>query len=207
MARRTGRYNDWGKTYKAFSYALLDAGKQIAADTKRDFALISEEFLDDLNGEWPHGTTITRIGWGKNNVKTRSFGGNHDHPWFTGQLHDSVAVRVADKNRTVAVRYMPPSADGGPQHTQTDRNIIGAEWAHEVAERKAPWYFLPGLQIQLIVGVPYAEKVNESIQHLGFMENLSTDLINKVDSWVESGALAKRTYIADGTMKMHKRVR
>lgn len=213
MAKRTGRYHDWGKTYKAFSYALLNAGNALASDTKRDMAILSREFLGELDAEWPHRTTITRIGWGKNNVSNRTFGGDRNHPWYTGQLHDSVAVRVAEKNKTVSVEYMNPSA-GDAQHMSASDgmkidHIIGADWGRQVATGKAPYYFLPGIQVQLIVGVPYAEKVNESDRHAGFMGALSVDLINKVDAWIEAGGLTRRNYLADDktAISTHRRFR
>ena len=203
MAKRKGRYNDWGKTYKAFSYAFLNAGRVIAEDTKLDLTVVGEKFLAKVDSEWPHSSTAMSSGG-----KVMRFGGDREHPWYTGQLHDSLAVRIAYKNKTVSVRYMPPSPDTGKaQHTEQINNIIGAEWAHEVAERRAPWYFLPGLQMQLIVGVPYADKVNESSRHLGFADDLASELINHIDTYIAEGGFAKREYFADDKVVKHKRVR
>lgn len=199
MAKRSGYYHDWGKTYRAFSYALKGAGAEMAEDTKRDFDIMAKDYLKELDAQWPHGTTL------KNGAK---FGGDHDHPWYSGQLHDSVAIRVAEKNRTISVHYMPPSPDTGePQEMGNIKDIVGVEWAHEVAEGKVPYYFLPGIQLQFVVAVPYTEKVNESARHAGFFEELSNGLINKADEWVNSGVFRRRKYYADGKVHTHKRVR
>lgn len=205
MAKRTGKYHDWGKTTKQFSYALLDAGREMTNDVKRDFAYLAEECLTEMDAKWPHNTEV------KKNGKTRRFGGDHDHPWFYGQLHDSMAIRIAEKNKTVAVRYMPPSpATTEKQHMSEGGlkidNIDGKEWGKMVAEQRAPYYFLPGIQVQLIAGVPYAEKVNESSRHAGFFENLSVELINKYDNFMLTGSSIKHTtYIADGSSKVKRK--
>lgn len=187
---RDKQFNDWGKTYKSMSYHLLDAGKQLTEIGKRDFTYLAQEYLSEVDAKWPHSTTVTRIKWGKNNVKTSHFGGDKDHPWYYGQLHDSVAIRIADKNRTVSVSYMPTRATT-PQHTSKSdgvgeyKNIIGAEWA-QIAAYNAQYYFLPGIQFQLIVGVPYANKVNDSGRHHGFADSMMDDFVNKIETYILS---------------------
>lgn len=208
MAKRTGRYHDWGKTYKAFSMALLGAGKALNSIATYELQDVAEGYLREEDANWPHGTTVTRIGWGQNNVKSRSFGGDRDHPWYTGQLHDSVAVRIMQGNRITSVHYMPPSSDTGkPQHTETIKNIIGAEWARQVAEGGGARYLLPGVQVQLIIGVPYAEKVNSEGRHYGFADSLSNELYSAVNQWVFDGGLTRNVVIADekGNAKVVKR--
>lgn len=192
MAKRTGYYHDWGRASKAFSYALLGAGKALTELGAQQLSYLGEEFLAEQDAKWPHSTFIA-----KGTVVTNMFGGDHDHPWYYGQLHDSVAVRIANGNKTLAVRYMPPAASAGPaQHTENDPHIIGAEWA-AIAAQRAKWYLLPGAQIQLIIGVPYAEKVNESSRHLGFFDNLQTELINAVDAFTWKDGFTKTRVIAD----------
>lgn len=199
MARSASFYN-WGKTYKAMSMALTNAGEtlnQIAIDGLRE---VAESFLKDEDANWPHGTTVQTLSK-KNGLvasATQKFGGDAFHPWYTGQTHDSVAVRIMSKNRITSVHYMPPSPDTGrPQHTETINNIIGAEWAREVAEGHGPRYFLPGVQIQVIVGVPYADKINESGRHQGFADYLADELFDKVDAWVIGGGLTRNWVVAD----------
>lgn len=195
--RRTGRYNDWGKAYKACSMCLLSAGKALNEIALSELGDVATVYLRELDAQWPHSSTITRFGFGKNAVSSRKFGGDHDHPWWSGQMHDSVAVRVMQGNRIAAVRYMTPSpSTGSPQHTETIDDIVGVEWAHQIAEGAGARYFLPGVQVQLIIGVPYAEKVNNSSRHSGFVDNLSNDLYSAVNQWVFSGGLTRTTVIA-----------
>lgn len=187
--RRTSVYNDWGKTYKACSMALLGSGKALNQIALVELQEVAEKYLRDKNAEWPHSTQVGR----------QRFGGDHEHPWYSGQLHDSVAVRIMQGNRISSVHYMPPSPDTGkPQHTETIKDIVGVEWAHQIAEGAGPRYFLPGVQAQLIVGVPYTEKVNESGRHAGFVDSLADDLFSAVNEWVDGGGLVRPTIVANG---------
>lgn len=193
MAKRTGTYHEWGKTYRAFSQALLGAGRAMNSIATVELQDVARSFLGAQDAQWPH-----RTSWQSKNGRNMRFGGDHNHPWYTGQLHDSVAVRIASKNRTISVHYMPPSPDTGkPQTAGNIKNIIGADWARQVAESQAPYYFLPGVQVQLIIGVPYTEKVNESGRHSGFADALADELFSAVNEWIFGGGLKRATVIAD----------
>lgn len=179
--------------------ALLNAGKALNSIATVELQSVAENFLRAQDAQWPHSSTGRSYFDGRIKILNGAkFGGNAMHPWYTGQLHDSVAVRIMQSNRITSVHYMPPSPDTGKaQHTETINNIIGAEWAREVAFEHGARYFLPGLQVQLIVGVPYAEKVNESGRHFGFVDNLSDELFNSVNNWVDAGGLKRPTVYAD----------
>ena len=60
--------------------------------------------------------------------------------------------------------------------------IIGSEWARDVAGRAEHTYWKgsKALQAQLIIGVPYAEKVNEEGRHAGFAEELEAQFYDAV---------------------------
>lgn len=206
MARRIEKFHNWGKTYRAMSMALLESGKALNSIATVELQEVAENFLKEQDAQWPHSTTVTKIKWGKNNVKKQMFGGDELHPWYSGQLHDSVAVRIMQGNRITSVHYMPPSPDtGAPQHTETIKNIVGVDWAHQVAE-SGPRYLLPGVQVQLIIGVPYTDKVNESGRHAGFADSLADDLFSAVNTWVDHGGLTRNTVISDGqTVKVVKK--
>lgn len=192
MAKRSNTFYDWGKTYKAFSQAILGAGKALNSIALIELREVAEKYLRSQDAKWPHNTIAKSRGG-----RTMKFGGDSTHPWYTGQLHDSVAVRIMQGNRISSVHYMPPSpATGKPQHTENINNIIGAEWAREIAEQAGPRFFLPGVQVQLIVGVPYSEKVNESGRHLGFASTLADELTKDVDGWITGGGLRRPTVIA-----------
>lgn len=191
MAKRTGTYHDWGKTYNAFSQAILNAGKALNSIALVELQEVSVKYLKNQDAQWPRSVTTKSSGG-----KTMNYGGDHYHPWYSGQLHDSVAVRIMQGNRITSVHYMPPSAIAGqPQHTESIKNIIGAEWAREIAEGAGPRYFLPGVQVQLIVGVPYSDKVNESGRHLGFADSLADELFSAVYAWIDSGGLKRPTVV------------
>lgn len=200
---RTGRYNNWGKTYKGFSQALLGSGKALNQIALSDLQEVAHKYLRNQDAQWPHNTTAVSKGG-----KTMNFGGNAEHPWYTGQLHDSIAVRIMQGNRITSVQYMPPSpATGKPQHTETIKHIVGTEWAHEIAEQHGARFFLPGVQVQLIVGVPYADKVNEDGRHAGFADHLADELFSEVNQWVFGGGLSRNILTADenGNVKITKR--
>lgn len=202
MAKRTGTYHDWGKTYKAFSQAILNSGKALNQIATVELQGVAEQFLREEDAQWPHNTVVPKKG--------QSFGGDANHPWYSGQMHDSMAVRIAQGNRTTSIHYMPsrsypPNGEPGryldSSGAQTMRgvsdHIIGIEMARDVAERRAPYHFLPGVQVQLIIGVPYSDKVNESGRHFGFADNLADNLFSKVNDWIFDGGLTRPTLIAD----------
>ena len=200
---RTGRYNNWGKTYKGFSQALLGSGKALNQIALVDLQEVGHRFLRNQDAQWPHSSTAKSA-----SGKTMKFGGDAEHPWYTGQLHDSIAVRIMQGNRITSVQYMPPSQDTGkPQHTETIKHIVGAEWAREIAETHGARYLLPGVQVQLIVAVPYAEKVNEDGRHAGFADYLADELFSDVNQWVFDGGLSRNILTADekGNVKITKR--
>lgn len=185
---RTSAHADWKKFAASFSDALGDCGEQLTNFGKMKLSDSCREWIKKVDSEWPHHTEVTRIKWGRNNVVTSSFGGDRDHPWYSGQLHDSIAVRIAEKNRNIAVHYMPASATE-PQHAtvqdagQRYDHIIGAEFAVREAYN-AQFYFLRGIQMQVIVGVPYARKVDESPRHYGFLMNLQADFFSYIEDRV-----------------------
>jgi hypothetical protein len=86
---------------------------------------------------------------------------------------------LAEGNKTIAIRFMPPaSSDTEGQHMDHPKitGIIGSEWARDVAGRAEHTYWKgsKALQAQLIIGVPYAEKVNEEGRHAGYAEELES---------------------------------
>lgn len=196
---RNQKFNDWGKTYNAFSMAILGAGKALNNIALSELQDVARSYLKEQDANWPHSSA-------KDNGAR--FGGDREHPWYSGQLHDSVAVRIMQGNRISSVHYMPPSADTSrPQHTESIKGIIGADWAHEIAEGAGARYLLPGVQVQLVVGVPYADKVNDSDRHHGFADSLADDLFTDVNDWINAGGLSRNVLIRadDKTVKVIKR--
>ena len=171
---------EWKKFSAAFSEALGDVGEQMTNFGKMAISDSCQQWLKDLDAEWPHHTD-----WVRNSGKVSSFGGDHFHPWYYGQLHDSIFTRVAEKNRTVSIHYMPPSATK-PQHAtykdagQKYDRIVGAEFAAQESHN-VQYVFLPGIQAQLVVAVPYARKVNELPQHAGYLDNLQAEFFSYIE--------------------------
>ena len=169
---------DWKKFAASFSEALGEAGEQLTGWAKGRLS----------DSEWPHNTLVTRPGK-SSMVVQQSFGGDRFHPWYYGQLHDSIAVRISERNRNIAIHYMPASATI-PQHaTAKDAgmqydSIVGAEFAVREAHN-AQYYFLRGIQMQLIVGVPYARKVDESPRHAGYLNVLKADFFSYLEECLD----------------------
>lgn len=177
--------SSWKKFSAAFSESLADAGEQCTGFGRRILTETCEEWLHKYDSQWPHHTTVTKIRWGKNNVQRQMFGGDTFHPWYLGHLHDSVFVRIADGNRTISIQYMPQSASGAQHASSKDAgrtytHIIGHDFAVQEAHN-AEYVFLPGVQMQLGVGVPYARKVNESTRHHGFIEVMRADFFSDIE--------------------------
>lgn len=191
------RAASWGKASRGFSTALGKAGEHLSGWAREWMSEAADSALKQIDAEWPRETRVTRIGFGHMNVKTRQFGGDHEHPWYTGQLHDSVAGVVSDKNRTVSINYMPPAATS-PQNYKGFNHIIGHEWAITKA-RDAEYVFLPGIQAKLIVGVPYADKVDSSSRHYDFVRSLNNYFASYVEDYFTEKAQGFRTrvFVAD----------
>ena len=193
MARRTASRNDWKKFSVGIAERLGYAGEHLSNWAKMWMDEAVARAIDKIDADWPQHTET---------ANGARFGGDHNHPWYYGQLHDSVAGFVTDKNRVVgSIHYMPQSAE----HPQKYRgpagsfdNIIGHEWAIREAQN-ARWYLLPGIQARMVIGVPYAREVNETGRHAGYIEELSTQFASEVEDFFTSrtGMYRTRVFVAD----------
>lgn len=192
MARAKGGHRfsaKWNKFASASSEALIDCGEQLTKQGETIMIRGCEEWLKKTNAEWPHSTSVVT-----RNLRTQNFGGDHDHPWYTGQLHDSVAVRVADGNRIIATRYMPASATSPQTATAEEAGrdydrIIGQQFGILMAGR-ASRVAQKGTNAQMFIGVPYAQWVNEQPRHEGFINELNVQFISFLEDYfsVNNGA-------------------
>lgn len=167
----------WNKFRSAFSDALIDCGQQLTKQGETIMVRGCEEWLKKTDNEWP-----------KDNMqryKKRQFGGDHDHPWDTGTLHDSVFVRIADGNRIIATRFMPPSATGPQTATAAEAgrdysNIVGAQFGRAMAAgtNRVRQH---GTNAQMFIAVPYAQAVDNQWQHEGYINNLNVDFISYLE--------------------------
>lgn len=197
MSRRTSRYNDWKKASAAFAAALGDAGQHLSGWAKELMNEAVSNAMGKIDGEWPRTTTAK-----SKKGKYMYFGGDHDHPWYTGVLHDSVAGFVTDKNRVIGgIHYLEQAATDS--QTYKGMTVLGRTEAVREANN-ARFFLLPGIQARFVVGAPYARDVNESNRHAGFLESLSNTFANNVEEFFVARAgnyWYNRTYIADPKKK------
>lgn len=160
MGRYSGRFNRlFGKAEKGFATALLDAGQ---TTTKKGFELIDAAALEairSIDWEWPRG---------KDNGSYASgyLGGDAEHPWYSGTLHDSVAVGVAEGSVLRSMRFMTPGATFDQEYN--GQKIDGAEYGVNALMDAVKFGSgarggrVGSLMAVLVVGVPYADYINES---------------------------------------------
>lgn len=192
-----GRRINWRKTVRGFTDALGYAGEHLTGWAKEWMSEAVKDSLAQIDADWEGETHLKR-----ESGKISSFGGDKFHPWYTGQLHDSVAGIVSDRNRIVYKHFMPPAAIK-PQ-TYNGETIIGADWAERGAEDMARvLHFIPGVAASISVGVPYAIKVDEMKEHEGYMRELSTQFASNVEDYFmeKAGAYRTRVFVADTKKK------
>lgn len=192
-----------GKVVKGFTTALADASEHLTGWARGWMSDSVKDALLEMDSMWPHSTTIApHIGRSKKRNSTsfqlyaaQKFGGDRTHPWYTGQLHDSVVGAVSDNRRIVAMHYMPSHAST----LQKDENgnvVNGSECALAAAPSIArTMRFVPGVSASLFVTVPYAEKVNEMARHLNYEEELAADFAASVEDFFYGRAEGFRTRI------------
>lgn len=179
---KTGKwYWDWGKTSKGFAESLLEAGYTLTAKSVTRIADACQNFLEEEDWDWPRGQRFDashietrRAVRGSRGYKSGFRGGDADHPWYSGNLHDSVATGVIEGNRIRATRYMRPGAT--EYQTYKGQRVDGIS-AAEDAIRRAAYTFPKGgvsntLRAVLVVGVPYTDDVNHSDEHFDFLSPL-----------------------------------
>lgn len=164
----------WGDTYKAFSAELLRGAEKITKQGETILTKACESWLKEQDSNWP-----------RHHLKQSgaSFGGDRYYPWYTGNLHDSLATRVANNNRTISIRQMQPAATVAQSNGITHERVVGNYFGRMAAVRAAgAGAGYRGLQAQLFIGVPYAEKVNEMDTHEGYVEMMQDDFYTYVSS-------------------------
>lgn len=100
-------------------------------------------------------------------------------PYYTGNLHDSIAAYVSRSGRILRAVYMPQEAHE-PQHVTKiseagGKNIWGYREAINAVRRSRP--LATGIGATLFVAVPYAEGANETSHHAGYYDWLKEAFI------------------------------
>lgn len=182
MGERRGNRGiaNWGKFYSGFSQALADASKTFTKEGVKIFTGACKNWLSENNAQWPRGE-------GGGAYKSGYRGGDHYYPWFTGTLHDSMVAVVSDRNQIKSINYMQDVSRSTAWKDQTwkGQNINGRDCAEEVA-RRSQYVFLPGIQIRLLIGVPYARELDEKESHSGYIEEFERDFGSYMTSIAES---------------------
>jgi len=179
----------WKKTIQGFTYALGNASEHLTNWAKEWMSEATSQAIREIDDDWPHGAILP---------SGAKFGGSRFYPWYTGQLHDSVAGIVSDRHRVISVQYMPQEAFT-PQ-TYKGQKIIGHDWAVRGAMNiSRVLHFVPGIRASIVVGVPYAEDVNESTRHLDFIQELTNQFVSKVEDYftIKAQGYRTRVYVAD----------
>lgn len=187
MAKVAGMQHRWGKAAKGFAEALLDAGQTVTDYAANRLAVGLEEFIGETDWDWPRGA--------KNGpYKSGYRGGDADHPWYTGTLHDSIAASLIDGVRIRKVVYMWPSATEDQTDRRTGATYNGVTLGEQAARRAAHTFggSVGGLRAVLTIGVPYADEVNRSDAHFDFISPLEEDLVNEVRAQMEE--IPKRSF-------------
>ena len=185
-----GRSIKWNKTIHGFTEALGYAGEHLTGWAREWMQEAVNQSISTIDADWEGETHLKR-----ESGKVSSFGGDHFHPWYTGQLHDSVAGIVSDRHRTVSIQYMPPAATK-PQ-TYENQVVIGHDWAiRKVQEMERTLHLVPGIAATIVVGVPYAEKVDEMARHAGYMQELAVQFASSVEDYfiIKAGEYRTRVF-------------
>lgn len=173
----------WNKFRIAFSSALQEASKMVTKEAETELLNASEIWLNKTDSEWP-----------KSAGPFMGAGGDDMHPWFSGNLHDSVSVRIAEGMRTIGLRFMPMAAgdvyqDATAEDAGRDYPEIRGYVEGRLVAGRASRVRQNGLVAQLFIGVPYAQKVNTTGgphgDHKGFafylMKDFQHDMTQAMD--------------------------
>jgi hypothetical protein len=97
---------------------------------------------------------------------------------------------------------MPEDADG--VQTYEGMPIVGAEWAiREAQNMQRVLHFYPGVAATVVVGVPYADKVDQMPEHAGYMRELANQFASNVEDYFtkRAGEYRTRVFVADKKKK------
>ena len=177
MRPRSGFSLAWNKFRIAFNAELLQASQMVTKEAEKELLQVSEDWLKKTDAAWPKSSTLVY-----------NTGGDDMHPWYTGTLHDSMSIRIAEGMRTIGMRFMERSAIANQEAKaeQAGRdidNIVGYVEARLVAGRAAG-VRTNALSAQLFFGAPYAQWLNVTGgphgNHKGFAIEMEKDFLHDV---------------------------
>ena len=106
------------------------------------------------------------------------------HPWYTGNLHDSMAVGVMKGTRIMASSFMTPGATVLQSHE--GRTVDGVTAGMNALAKAARTFAPPtATRTVLVIGVPYAEKVNQMPGHEGYWDYFEREFVSSLAPAIE----------------------
>lgn len=168
MATKWGRgvlRSGWGKADKKFVEYIQLGGKTIGKKAAETLANAAAEFMANEDWDWPRGERYDTVYNGRSVRASGTYasgfrGGDAMHPWYSGNLHDSIAVGVFSGSRMLAARYMTPGA-AEPQ-TYGGQDIDGVTEGQRVLSNYASRAAGGSVRAVMVIGVPYADYINTS---------------------------------------------
>lgn len=161
--------SDWRKASKSFQVELLAQGKTVSKAAESILLFAGEEFLRSAEAQ-PKSLV----------------------PYYTGNLMDSIGVRVLQGNRLVGYRTMVETTT---QHALKPQRMVGVNgdiWGEvELMKRimRPSRRVRQSLVAQMIVGVPYAGNVGQSsntVSIVGFSKEINIDYFEELSKLFSS---------------------
>lgn len=135
----------WSNARRKFRTELLSCASGVGKAAQQVFASAGDSFLDFIQA-------------------------NNTLPYYTGNLHDSIAVVISRSGRVARALYMPKEATRA-QHAPGRKEIWGMREAISAVRRTS---YPRGVCGTLLVSVPYAEGVNNLPKHKGYLDTLES---------------------------------
>lgn len=193
----------WGKAAKGFAEYLNIAGQEISKPMAKKLADAAQEFMLNEDWDWPRGTRYDAYYKGRDVRGAETYssgyrGGDAMHPWYSGNLHDSIAVGVMIGTRILAERQMSP---GATEEQEYRGQIVDGYSAGHDALARAAHTFAPGqggdtLRAVMVIGAPYADELNTASEigwnhdrpntHQGYADYLAHEFYTTIAPRVES---------------------
>ena len=137
----------WTKARKQFEQELMSSAQGVTKNTQQILVNATSSFLDYVQAN------------------------KELLPYYTANLHDSIATSVSISGRIIRANYMPKEATR-PQTAPGRKRIIGEQEAERAVRNFRP--NRTGVYATLFVSVPYAEGANEKSHHPGYYEWLQS---------------------------------
>lgn len=203
MAKTTRLTTHWKKAAEGFAQALGYASEHLSGWAKGYLKEATQESLRKIDAVWPHHSEGRVYFDGMTKVLNGAkYGGDQFHPWYSGHLHDSVVGLVSEGNRILSIDHLPsaPAATSAYQ-TYMGESVVGFDAGERAALNYMGQRILStyATMAVLLVGVPYADKVNNMRRHLDFEQELSVQFAAEVEDYllIKADEFRNRVFIAD----------